>query len=690
MTSIHHRLDTPTQTLVLRIEDNRMAEAIYWGERLPDAEDLAQLSKAHAIDLGGGMLDATIPLSICPEARAPFPGQVGLSLSSGEKTILPRFRFEKAERGEGLQLFFSDAIHGLRYVAQFAPIGDVIIASAALSSDAPVLCHWLAAPVLPAPHMSDDILDWHGTWLKEFQRQKTPWSAGIRMREARTGRSGHEHPPVAMIPLRGATRTQGHVLALQLAWSGGHRFIAEELPDGRRQLQMGRTWDSEGYGTQFHSSELILACSSEGEAGIARAYQRYIRDHVVTWPAPDRPRPVHYNCWEAIYFEHSLEALSQIAERAAALGAERFVLDDGWFGQRDDDTSSLGDWTIDTRKWPDGLTPLIDKVHAEGMAFGLWVEPEMVNMDSDLYRAHPDWLLGPADQLTGRFQHLLDLSKPAVRDYLFSALSDLLEAYEIDYLKWDHNRLLPVVTSAQTEGVYALLDQLRAAHPMVEIESCASGGGRIDAGILARTHRVWLSDSNDAIERLRIQHEAALFIPPAVTGSHVGPRKCHSSGRILPMSFRAWVAAERHMGFEMDPRELTDEEFTILQRVTNWWKATRDWRMKGYVLPLESDDDSVISELQMANDGTRFVLFAGRFATPRHTLPLAQRLAGLDPDALYRVRLINPEDRPPQSRGHTALVDGALVLSGTALMTHGLNLPLSWPATMWVVEGEKI
>ncbi|WP_319517936.1 alpha-galactosidase [uncultured Martelella sp.] len=690
MNTIHYRLDTPVQTLVLRIRNQGMAEAIYWGSNLPEDEDLGMLSSAHDIDLGGGMLDATVPLSICPEASAPFPGQAGLSLSGEAGVLQPTFRFESADDNDGLTLRFSDETLGLAYSAHFKTVGDVIVASSEVRSQTPVCCHWLAAPVLPGAQSSEKITDWHGTWLREFHRQETPWSHGIRMREARTGRSGHEHPPMAMIPLRGATRTAGEVHALQLAWSGGHRFVAEQLPDGRRQLQMGRAWDADGRGTRFSSSDLVMAVSTEGEAGIARSFQRYIRDQVVVWPDPARSRPVHYNCWEAIYFDHSLEGLSEIAERAARLGAERFVLDDGWFGKRDDDTSSLGDWTIDRRKWPDGLTPLIDKVHGEGMSFGLWVEPEMVNLDSDLYRSHPDWLLGPKDQLTGRFQHLLDLSRPEVRDYLFDVLDAILRAHDIDYLKWDHNRLLPLVDAAQTDGVYALLDRLRAAHPTVEIESCASGGGRIDIGILARTHRVWLSDSNDAIERLRMQHEAALLLPPAVTGSHVGPRKSHSSGRILPMSFRAWVAAQRHMGFEMDPRELDEEESEILTRVTRWWKQTRDWRMAGDTIPLDSDDEAVISELQIAADGSRFVVFAGRHASAAQSLPLAQKLAALDPNARYRLHLVNPEDRPPQSRGHVALVTGDVTMSGAALMTHGINLPLSWPATMWVVEGERI
>lgn len=690
MSDIFHRIDATTQTIVFRIRDGRLPEAVYWGPRLPAQENLQALCDAQTMDLGGGMLDIQPPLSICPEADRSFPGQAGMSLSDGNKVLIPRLRLRDVEASDGLRFRYADTENGLRYQADFRAQDEVIVASARLESDRPIRCHWLSAPVLPAPQQSDHLIDWHGTWIREFERQIVPWSHGIRLREARTGRSGHEHPPVALVPSRGATRTQGTVHAMQLAWSGGHRFVAEQLPDGRRQLQMGRAWDSAPAGQRFESSELLLAVSEQGEAGIAAAFQRHIRDRVVPWHEA-RSRPVHYNCWEAIYFDHDFETLAEMADRAAALGAERFVLDDGWFGRRDDDTSSLGDWWVDRNKWPDGLQPLIDHVHARGMAFGLWVEPEMINRNSELYRAHPDWVLGAPDQITGRFQHVLDLSRTEVRDYLVSVLDALLNEYpDIDYLKWDHNRLLPVVDERQALGVYEVLDCLRMAHPAVEIESCASGGGRVDAGILAHTHRVWLSDSNDAIERLRIQHEAALFFPPVITGSHVGARRSHSSGRELPMSFRAWVAAQRHMGFEMDPRELTEEEAEVLRRVTAWWKSTRDWRMAGITLPLDSADPSTTAEIQIAADGSRFVLFVGRFASSVQSLPRPQVLAGLDPDARYRLKLVNPDDRPPQSRGHPALLQGPVELSGRALMSNGIQMPLSWPATMWVVEGERL
>lgn len=688
------RLDAGTgdqaQTIALTTSGG-IPEVIWWGARLSDAEDLAAFATASRQDLTGGMLDALPSLSLCPEPGRAFQGQPGLVLAAADGApLLPVFTFERVERDHGLLRLVSVA-EGLRLTHELRsyPTG-VIGLRTLLDAKQPIRLHWLAAPVLPAPQ-DGDIIDLHGKWTREFHLNRVAWTPGIRLREARTGRSGHEHPPYVILAGRGTTNAAGEARALHYGWSGGHRMVAEELPDGRRQIQFGHAWGAETHaGTHFQTAELLALWSDAGVNGIAATFQRDMRDRVVTWPDRARPRPVHYNCWEAIYFDHNFADLAAIADRAAEIGAERFVLDDGWFGRRDDDTTSLGDWTVDRRKWPEGLHPLIAHVQKLGMTFGLWFEPEMVNPDSDLMRAHPNWMLGPPDQVAGRNQMVLDLSEPEVREYLFNAVSEILAEYPIDYIKWDHNRLLPVVDAAQTRGVYEVLAALRKSHPGVEIESCASGGGRIDAGILAHTQRVWLSDSIDGIERLRMQHDAALFLPAAVTGSHVGARRSHTSGRVLPMSFRAWVAAQRHFGFEMDLRTLTMEEEATLKAVTLWWKANREWLMAGTIHRLDSDDPAVLAEVHVAADGGRFVLFAGQEETSVQSLPRPLRMTGLDPHATYRLRLVNPEDAPPQSRGPNAIKSDVLKLSGQMLMQKGLLLPVAWPATIWVVEGERV
>ena len=314
----------------------------------------------------------------------------------------------------------------------------------------------------------------------------------------------------------------------------------------------------------------------------------------------------------------------------------------------------------------------------------------MVNENSDVYRNHPDWVLGGSEQIRGRQQLVLNMALPDVQDYVFDRIDDILRSAAIEYIKWDHNRVLPHPDIAQMHGTYALFDRLKAAHPKVEIESCSSGGGRIDFEILKRTQRVWLSDSNDAIERLKIQHNAALFLPASVTGSHVGPRVCHTSGRSINISFRAWVAAQRHMGFEMDPRELTEHEAQVLTQVTQWWKDNRDWMMRADILRLDSDDPAVLAEQQLSQSQGQFVVFAGRIAASDQIAPRPVRLTALDPDATYRITLANADEAHQLSRGAQAIKSRALELTGTFLMHTGLSLPWGFPENMWVIEGRKI
>ncbi len=678
------RIDTPSQTLVLA-SDGGVPAAVYWGPALPEC-DLNAIAAQAEVDVTGGMIDRLPAIRLCPVEGDSLHMQPGLVVYRDGLVLHPQFQLIE---GNGQHFTVRDDALGLTLSFAFDAIGDVIEAQTVIKADDPITLHHLSAPVLPGPQ-SGDIRHFSGRWIGEFQAQCSPWGPGVFKREARTGRSGHEHPPLAFFCEAGCTNTQGTAFGMHYGWPGGHIMSAEELPDGRRQIQWGHTTGSHGTGLQFETGRLVLSVSTAGLNGCATAFQRHIRDNVVTWPKPGTPRPVHYNCWEAIYFDHDLDTLKDIANRAADLGAERFVLDDGWFGKRDDDTSSLGDWDLDPRKWPDGLTPIIDHIQSLDMTFGLWFEPEMVNLNSVLARAHPEWILGRVDQIEGRQQRVLDMANPDVRDHLFGKISAVLGSHDIDYVKWDHNRLLPTPDATQAHGTLELMARLRAAHPLVEIESCASGGGRIDTGILRQTQRVWLSDSNDALERLRIQHEAALLLPSVVTGSHVGPRKCHTSGRVTDIRFRAWVAAQRHLGFEMDPRELTEDEAEVLRDVTSWWKDNRDWMRRADILRLDSNDDAVIAEQQLAEDGSRFVVFTGKAASGAQILPRPLRLTGLTSDATYRICLRNQGEAPGLSRANPALKQGSVELSGEFLMRHGLTLPWSFPETMWVLEGELL
>lgn len=410
---------------------------------------------------------------------------------------------------------------------------------------------------------SDATVDCYtGSWGREFQSSHEKLGSGIWSQESRRGRTSHDRFPMLFV------ESASERFGVTLGFSGNHQIVIDRCDDGRRLVHLGEL---------FEPGEMILAPGESYESPVAyvgadsQAFHTLVREELVTWPNGQmRPRPVTLNTWEGNYFDHQVPSLKDQATAAAQIGIERFVLDDGWFGRRDDDTTSLGDWDIDTTKYPDGLGPLVDHVLELGMEFGIWFEPEMINPVSELYKAHPDWVLQVEGRplLLSRNQLVLDVSQPAVADYLFEKVSAILSAYEVAYIKWDMNRDLThaggrdgkAMTARQTRAVYSLMNRIRVAHPKVEIESCASGGGRIDFGVLKHTHRFWTSDCTDALERLEIQRGARDFIPPELLGSHVSARPNHQTGRSLSLSFRALVAMAYHFGVELNPLEISPKE----------------------------------------------------------------------------------------------------------------------------------
>ena len=687
------RLDTRNQSLVLSSLNNRLPCIIYWGECLPRDENLDELYEASKKDWGDNLLDQIPELSILPEQSANFSGQLGCKMRDVNGHLLSsNFVFFADEvSNNSLTLVFKDKDLGITYTAGIDALyeDDVYALNAKINSNNPIIMEWLSAPVIEAPQTSNEMLDYGGHWGSEFRSQRTPWVTGVHLRESRVGTTSHAHFPGLMIPTAGSSENLGSCYGFHYGWSGGHRMIAEQLQDGRKQIQFGNTENSElNPLTSFETAKLYISHSGAGLGGVGRIFRDFVSNSIVDLPIGSI-RPVHYNCWEAVYFDHNIEELKEIATLAADIGAERFVLDDGWFKGRNSATSSLGDWYVDEHKYPDGMHPLVKHIHSNGMTFGLWFEPEMVSPDSDLFRSHPEWILGDISQTLGRAQYVLDISINEVQEYLFERIDSILNEYPIEYIKWDHNRVLPYPDASQTRALYSLLDRIRESHSGLEIETCSSGGGRIDYGILEHTQRVWLSDSNDALERLRIQHEALLWLPIHVTGSHVGPKVCHTSGRELPMSFRAWVSAQRHMGFEMDPKELSSEDKVILKSVTQWWKKNREWMMSANILRLPCIDKTVIAEIQVNLEGDHFVVFAGQSSASELSSSVPLVLAGLDSKSMYNISVHNKKEIKSLGKSDEGLMNRNLMLSGQFLMTKGLQLPKVFPANMLVIEGDK-
>jgi len=687
------RLDTRNQSLVLSSLNNRLPCIIYWGECLPRDENLDELYEASKKDWGDNLLDQIPELSILPEQSANFSGQLGCKMRDVNGHLLSsNFVFFADEvSNNSLTLVFKDKDLGITYTAGIDALyeDDVYALNAKIDSNNPIIMEWLSAPVIEAPQTSNEMLDYGGHWGSEFRSQRTPWVTGVHLRESRVGTTSHAHFPGLMIPTAGSSENLGSCYGFHYGWSGGHRMIAEQLQDGRKQIQFGNTENSElNPLTSFETAKLYISHSGAGLGGVGRIFRDFVSNSIVDLPIGSI-RPVHYNCWEAVYFDHNIEELKEIATLAADIGAERFVLDDGWFKGRNSATSSLGDWYVDEHKYPDGMHPLVKHIHSNGMTFGLWFEPEMVSPDSDLFRSHPEWILGDISQTLGRAQYVLDISINEVQEYLFERIDSILNEYPIEYIKWDHNRVLPYPDASQTRALYSLLDRIRESHSGLEIETCSSGGGRIDYGILEHTQRVWLSDSNDALERLRIQHEALLWLPIHVTGSHVGPKVCHTSGRELPMSFRAWVAAQRHMGFEMDPKELSTEDKVILKSVTQWWKKNREWMMSANILRLPCIDKTVIAEIQVNLQGDHFVVFAGQSSASELSSSVPLVLDGLDSKSMYNISVHNKKEIKSLGKSDEGLMNKNLMLSGQFLMTKGLQLPKVFPANMLVIEGDK-
>ena len=536
-----------------------------------------------------------------------------------------------------------------------------------------------------------ELTSFVGSWGREFQTRRDALTAPLWINENRRGRTSHDRSPSLVLSSRDAT------LAVHLGWSGNHVLAVDNLDDGRRLVHAGELFESGevrlGPGEAYESPAVYFAQSTA-------ALRARLRSEM-SWPGGvAKPRPVTLNTWEGNYFAHKLPELTAQADAAATLGVERFVLDDGWFGVRDDDRRSLGDWSVDPRKYPDGLKPLADYVHGLGMEFGLWFEPEMINPDSDLFRAHPDWAMRATGRESplSRHQLTLDLTRPEVSDHIFTCMDKILREASVDCIKWDMNRdIAPptnaegrALTSKQTRAFYQLLDRVRTAHPNLEIESCSSGGGRVDYGVLSRTHRFWASDCTDALERLEIQRGARELFPPEIIGAHVSASPNHQTRRRLSLDFRALVALAYHFGVEMDPRTLDEGERAKLKGWIGLHKRHRALLHGNGAFHLEPHDGRY---LWGAADKDTIVAIVAQGPQMISEQPAPLRLPIVRvAEGHWRIAACAPA--APEFIRHTAeqraLLNGGVSFSSDTLIAAGLNLPMLRPESGVVLELKRI
>ena len=605
-------LDTPRSSYRIGITDARgFLTHLYYGRRVPDLTMDQTLwlgfGGPEAYDETGdqvrfhGTMPMEYPTAGVGDFRTPclsLEGENGgraCALSYAAHRIYkgkPKLAglpatYGGAEECATLEIDCVDEAVGLRVTLRYTLFEglDAICRSAIIRNEGTGTVRLTAAlsACLDMPNRSFDLLTLHGSWANERMLNRRPLAWGHQGVSSLLGRSSHEENPFIALLERSTTQTQGQVYAMNLVYSGNFRMEAEMTQ--QEQLRVTAGIHPEGFcwalgpGDAFETPEVVLVYSDRGLSPMTHTFHDLYRKHLIRGAYRDRPRPSLINNWEATYFYFDTEKLLSIARTAAQAGVELFVLDDGWFGKRDDDVCSLGDWTVNERKLPGGLKYLSDEIHKLGMQFGIWMEPEMVSPDSDLYRAHPDYALQNPDRAPtlARTQLVLDLSRREVRDCIYQQIYHVLSSARIEYVKWDMNRPLTNVQSAalpadrQGElshrymlGVYELQERMLKDFPQLLLENCSSGGGRFDPGMLYYSPQIWTSDNTDAVDRLRIQEGTALVYPLSSMGAHVAACPSHTNGRVTPFATRGLVSLVGCFGYELDLTKLTEAELAMI------------------------------------------------------------------------------------------------------------------------------
>ena len=697
-----HHLRQDGVSLLLDLS-GQTVQLMHYGKALGQIESIKDWQLSQQEPVAHGELDEPIWPGLYRENSR---GNIGRPALLGHRSGLdwsPKFLLINVDKAETfLTAVSQDAQAGLEITSKFEFVGAGVLEISQTLKNIGAADYSLddLSVILPLPDQVSESMDFAGRWVKERQPQRRQIQPGMQVREVREGRSSHDYTIIQMAMTKGANYQQGEIWSLGLMFSGNSRHFIERQQSGRSFIAAGELLLPGEVilkpGESYAAPSVAASYSANGFDELTNRHYDWLRSRP---NHPKRARPLTLNVWEAVYFDHNLEKLSELADVAKEIGVERFVLDDGWFGSRRNDTLGLGDWVVSSEVWPNGLGPLIEKVKSCGMEFGLWFEGEMVNPDSDVYRAHPDWILKIGDRVPplGRLQHVLDITNPDAYQHVLNQTDAVLKQYEISYIKWDHNKFLiepghegKAAVRNQTLAIYRLFDELKARHPGLEIESCSSGGGRVDLGMVGHADRFWTSDCNDALERQYIQRYTQFAIPPELLGSHIGPTHSHTTGRTHDLSFRAITALFGHAGLEWDLTETTAEEREVLKTWASYYKANRELLHTGKMVRVDQQDDAVFVHGVVSKDKTRAIFAWVTLSGQAGSRPNAIRFEGLENDKNYRLKAVYPAGEPRwQQRAAPSWLLG-VTLSGAALSGTGVRAPIVYPEQALLIEIEAI
>ena len=668
------RLDAAKVTYAFGVDDKGQLQSLYWGPRLGASDRLsAAVAPAPGDAIDGNINRVRQEYSGWGSGLYYEPG-VKITFPDGNRDLVLHY-VSHSIKGSILSVVLKDIERAILVTLEYEIDADtgIVRRSATITNrtSTPVIVEQANAATWFLPRSRDYTLRFlSGRWAAENSVNERPVQPGKTVLESRRGTTGMQNAPWFAVRRNDANETQGQVWFGSLAWSGSWQIAVEQdqieqvrISGGFNPFDFGYKLDA---GASLATPSFYAGVTTDGIGEASRLMHRLELMKILPQAPNPRLRPVLYNSWEATEFKVDEPGQIALAEKAASIGVERFVMDDGWFGARNTDKAGLGDWVVNRQKFPNGLKPLIDRVHVLGMDFGLWVEPEMVNADSDLYRAHPDWILHMTGRprTEGRNQLVLNLARADVRAYLFDALDKLLSENDIAFLKWDYNRSWsepgwPEVAPDQQKNVYVdfirnyygILETLRKKHPKVEIESCSSGGGRIDLGVMYLTDEVWTSDNTDAFDRLRIQDGFTQAWTPAAMMAWVTDSPTWVNNRALSLEYRFLSSMQGSLGLGANLNKWQPQDFATARRLVAEYKAMRKTVQQGrlyrLISPQGGSEQSATESVSA--DRAHAVLFAFlHSSTEKYPYPTV-RLQGLDPDAKYRVRAIEGkfEERTP-------------------------------------------